>query len=47
MTEIKQTRDDDLEQSSSSANALLNASSYWKHIKHQQQQNSGQEPRDG
>ena len=39
MTEIKKRRDDDLEQSSSSANALRNASSYWKHIK-QQQQNS-------
>ena len=46
MTEIKKRRDDDLEQSSCSASALRNASSYWKHIK-QQQQNSGQEPRDG
>ena len=46
MTEIKKRRDDDLEQSSSSANALRNASSFWKHIK-QQQQYSSQELRDG
>ena len=39
MTETKKRRDDDLEQSRSSANALRNASSYWKHIKQQQQQN--------
>ena len=46
MTEIKKRRDDDFEQSSSSANALRNASSYLEHIK-QQQQYSGQELRDG
>ena len=46
MTENKKRRDDDLEQSSSFANALGNASSYWKQIK-QQQQHSGQEHRDG
>ena len=45
MTENNKRRDDDFEQSSSSANALRNASSYWKHFK--QQQNSGQEHRDG
>ena len=44
MTENKKRRDDDLEQSSSSANALRNASSYRKQIK---QQHSGQEHRDG
>ena len=38
---IKKRKDDDLEQSSSSANALRNASIYWKHSKQQQQQYSG------
>ena len=37
LKKIRKRRDDDLEQSSSSANALRNASSYWKHIKQQQQ----------
>ena len=45
MTEYKKRRDDDLEQSSSSANALRNASSNWKHFK--QQQHSGQEHCEG
>ena len=47
MTENKKRRDDDFEQSRSSANALRNASSYWKRVKQQQQQHSGQEHRDG